>query len=97
MEKFTTVKEALAYLQSEFADDTTIDLEMLGHLFQTQLMERIPEILKPAEVAPFEALLGESGDFKEADLKKIVSGYEELLADLVSEVLTQYLLGELTT
>ncbi|MDR2541488.1 MAG: hypothetical protein LBD11_07185 [Candidatus Peribacteria bacterium] len=59
-------------------------------------MERIPDILKPEEVAPFEALLGESGNFKEADLRKIVSGYEELLSDLVAEILAQYLLGELT-
>jgi hypothetical protein len=29
MEKFTTVKEALTYLQAEFADDSSIDMEML--------------------------------------------------------------------
>jgi hypothetical protein len=95
MEKsFTTVKEALDYLRTELGSDDTVDLEMLEALFQTQLMERIPGILKPEEVAPFEAMLGESGNFKEADLQNIVSEYSELLGDLVAEVVAQYLLQQ---
>ncbi|MDR0607663.1 MAG: hypothetical protein LBG52_04905 [Candidatus Peribacteria bacterium] len=93
MEKhFTTAKDALEYLKTELEADASVDMEMLEALFQTQLMERIPGILKPEEVAPFEAMLGENGNFKEADLQNIVSGYSALLADLVAEVLAQYLL-----
>ncbi|MDR3169363.1 MAG: hypothetical protein LBU27_06495 [Candidatus Peribacteria bacterium] len=91
---FTTVKEALNYLETELGSDNAVDLEMLEMLFQTQLMERIPGILKPEEIAPFEAMLGENGDFKETDLQKIVSGYSELLGDLVAEVVAQYLLQQ---
>ena len=92
MEKFNSLKDALGYLRQELGDDSNLDMDMLKALFQTQLMERIPSILKTEEVAPFEVMLGETGDFKEVDLQRIVSGYSDLLTQLVAEVITQYLL-----
>jgi hypothetical protein len=73
METFSSLKSALAYLRQELGDDPNLDMDTLEALFQTQLMERLPSILKPEEVIPFEAMLGETGDFKEADLQSIVS------------------------
>ncbi|MDD2537218.1 MAG: hypothetical protein PHU61_01855 [Candidatus Absconditabacteria bacterium] len=89
---FSTSKDALSYLDQQFAGQG-LDMTMLHSLFRLEILKRLPSYVLPEEEERIHILISDDGDFKEKEISKYLSKYPDLLEDIVSDFLAEYLLS----